>query len=695
MNRKQLQACRRRLYGRLPLIGGWLRRQAVGTLAREGSVESVRLLAEAVIASDDPRVRELALAALRRLSNPRHVEVVGALWLDTRHPELTRLLSQCSWLRQAPLRVQVLYGLQSGRLEFLDDAEARAIEPLLAACSDADTEVARRARATLAGLKTPEGREALCRRAMQPGATSARKVAVAAGYAPQAPGQRALFYFLTGQWEAYEALDFDQALLRAFYHTADEEMRRQIAAQARGLGRVEWVAVVTGGRRCLRLAAMSEAEWRVSADVLAARAAWPELWRLAREAPPPWAAHLLLRLKASGWQPEPAAGFAELVRLAEGWRHPDLGALAGERGGLKGHAEPVTALAFSSAPLTDSRALLVSADEAGTVRLWGLPDGDALRDKQVHPVAVTALVLSPDSQMLITAARDSTVRLWSLPDLRPLRTLREEKHAALALALAPDGALLAAGLEDCTVCLWDLGAGRPRERLRGHTGPVNGVAISPDGALLATASLDGTLRLWGLPEGHFRRMLLPGEWASSLAISPDSRLLASGGYDRVVWLWQLPTGDGAGKLEGHTGDVTGLALAPDGRVLASAGRERTLRLWELPEGRCLRMLEGHTGIPSGVAISPDGRLLASAGKDRTVRLWDLRPVRLLHVPAARLNAQDLAWIEEIMRGGAAAPERAALEFVAALIRTRLQFEIELAAGPGRIAAGEFDIEIVG
>jgi WD40 repeat protein len=695
MNRKQLQACRRQLYGRLPLIGGWLRRKAAHALARERSVESVRLLAEAVASSDDPRVRELARDALRQLTNPRHIETVATVWLETRHAELTRLLGECSWLTQAPLRVQVLHALGRDRRDPLEGAEARVIEPLLLACGDADPEVARRAREVLGKLKTPEGREALCRRALQPGEGTAREVALAAGYAPREPGPRALFYFLTGQWDAYEALDFDQSLLRAAYQAADEEMRRQIASQARVVGRVEWVEVVTGGLRRVRLGAMTDAEWQVTADVLEARAAWPELWQLAQQAPPPWAARLLVRLRVSDWRPANGAAFVQAVRLAEGWGNPDLASLVRERGGLTGHAEPVTALAFSPAALAASRWLLVSADEAGKGRLWALPEGELLREWELHPVAMAALAISSDGKLLVTGARDSSVRLWKLPDGRPLRTLREENHMASALALAPDGRLLAAGLYDWTVCLWDLAQGRPLTRVRGHTGPVNGVVMTPDGRLLASASMDGTIRLWDLPGGHFRRMLLPGEWVTSLAVSPDGLTLASGGYDRAIRLWQLPSGDVGKRLEGHTADVTCLGMGPDGRVLASGGQDRTLRLWGLPAGRGLRVLEGHTGIPSCLAISPDGRLLASAGKDRTVRLWDLRSLRLAHVPAGQLNAQDLAWVEETVRGGAAPPgERAALEFVAALIRARLRFEIELGEGPGRIRAGEFDIEIM-
>jgi WD40 repeat protein len=182
---------------------------------------------------------------------------------------------------------------------------------------------------------------------------------------------------------------------------------------------------------------------------------------------------------------------------------------------------------------------------------------------------------------------------------------------------------------------------------------------------------------------------------AALAITPDGRTLASGGYDRLVRLWRLPTGEPLGKLEGHTGDVTSLALSPDGRVLASGGYDHDVRLWALPDGRLLRRLHEPTGAVSCVAISADGRLLATGGTDRALRLWNLLPLRLAHVPVAQTSLRDLAWVDEILKEEALAlTERAALEFVRALIRGRMRFEIEVGEAPRHVSVGEFDIEIV-
>jgi WD40 repeat protein len=541
-------------------------------------------------------------------------------------------------------------------------------------------------------LQTPEGREALCRLAMQPEQTLAREIAVAADYAPGEGGQRALFYFLTEQWERYESLDFDQALLRVVYQAGDEELRRRIAATARQVGRVEWVAVVTGGRQKRRLGEMTDAEWQVTVEVLQGRGQWSELWQLAREAPPPWAARMLRHLKEASWRPREPTGFDNLARLAEGWQEPDLGALVRPCGVLSEHTGPVTALAFCP----DGQ-VLANGGNDGKVRLWGLPDGRLLRTLNDHPGGVTCLAIHPDGRTLVTGGHDGMLWLWGLPDGRALGLL-EQAHAPRSLALRPDGRLLASGLGDWkgTVQLWDFPEGRPRARLEGHNGAVSSLAISPDGQWLVSGGEDSRVCVWELPDGNFRQMLRTRDWVAALAITPDNRTLASAGYDRAVRLWKLPTGEPLAKLEGHTGDVTCLAMSPDGRVLASGSHDKDVRLWGLPEGRTLHRLHHTTGAVSCVAISPYGRLLAVGGNDGLVRLWSLMPLRLTHAPLGRLNLHDLAWVQETLKDEALPPaERAALEFVAALIRWRMQFEIELGEAPRRVSAGEFDIEIAG
>jgi WD40 repeat protein len=691
MNRKQLEACRQRLYRRFPLLGGWLRRQAVNELVLDASLEAVRILAEAVTRSDDEQVRSLALEFLAGLTNPRHAEAVGELWLQTRHPALTRLLAECPWLPQAPLRVRVLHALTLGRDGALAAEGAKAVEPLLKACADHDAGVARRAREALARLEAPEARDALCRVAMQPGQDLARDLAVAAGVTPRDRQRQALFFFLTGQWERYDALDLDRTLLRAACLAGDDGLRRRLAEKARQAGRLEWVEAITDGRRKLRLAALADPEWRAVLDVLASGGRWDDLWRLVREAPADWSARILRRLRNAGWPPPERAEFDGLLRLAEGWDAAALAALTRPAAALTGHTEPVAALT-----VTPDSKLLLSAGPDRTVRFWGLPEGKAIRPLHTDGGPVTSLAVSADGRLLASGSADRTVRLWGLPggDLR--HTLKGGETRMGCVALAADGALAAGGDDLGKLWLWGAADGRPLRRWTAHSGHVTALAFDPSGRFLASASLDGSVRLWGLPDGGQLKMLQHGEWVHSLALAADGRLLASAGYDRRVQLWSVPEGTAAASLEGHTDSIQCAAMGADGRVLASGGHDKTVRLWALPEGDPLHTLHEPAGAAACLALSPDGRVLAGCAGDRKVRLWTTMALRLSRFPVGALSLHDLRWAEEALAADDTPDAaRRALKFVAALLRRRWEAAPVIDDAPRPIEVGEFDIEVVG
>src|SRR5262245_8584611 len=77
----------------------------------------------------------------------------------------------------------------------------------------------------LAEQGNAEAQEALCRLTIFHDLPLARETALALSCAPRDASQRALFYFLTGQWDEYEGLDFDHSLLRVAYNAGDERLR--------------------------------------------------------------------------------------------------------------------------------------------------------------------------------------------------------------------------------------------------------------------------------------------------------------------------------------------------------------------------------------------------------------------------------------------------------------------------------------
>jgi WD40 repeat protein len=634
MEAKLLETYQRLLYSNTPLIGGWLLRKTVERLMNDGTPEAVRVLEEAATHNGDAQIQFKIVTALRRLAEQ-------------------------------------------------GDAEAQ---------------------------------EELCRLTIFHDLPLARETALALSCAPRDASQRALFYFLTEQWDEYERLDFDHSLLRGVYQAGDEKLRQRIGERARGAGRVEWVEVVVGRGQGRQLGEMTDREWEVTLEVLSGSGRWAEMWRLAQEAPAKWGARLLRWLSDAGWAPEgdaARADYEELARLAGRWTETGLDSLARRRGVLEGHKGPVTCLAISP----DGR-LLASGSDDMTVRLWNLADGAPLKTLECK-TRITCLAISSDGRTLAAGAK--MVRLWSLPDGAPLTLEESDPDASYCIpvdciAISPDGRILAGGYRSYPLQFWSMPDGArlsSMEKRFGRHSTVYSMAFSPDGSVLAgwTGWNDEVLSLWNMRSGRWYSPMRGTHSPSdrSLAFSSDGRMLV-GGADETVYLWSLPDGTpwwrqpddtpnftrpeymAQKKLEGHESHITSLAISPDGRILASGSRDCTVRLWRLPDGAPLNILKGESSVHS-LSFNPDGHTLAS-GSGCNVELWSVNS--FCYAPISQASIGDMVWAQETLRNGNLnAEQRNCLEFIAALIRLRRRFDIQLSEPTRRIEAGEFDIEIEG
>ncbi|MBM4430690.1 MAG: hypothetical protein FJ026_10145, partial [Chloroflexi bacterium] len=302
------------------------------------------------------------------------------------------------------------------------------------------------------------------------------------------------------------------------------------------------------------------------------------------------------------------------------------------------HARQLTAQASLSVNEDTERAILLALEAITTTykvdgsylpeaegalrqAIWAGPERIALKG---HTDPVLAVAFSPDGKRVATASLDCTARLWDTVTVTGQSVLTFTGHTGpiSAVAFSPNGNLLATASDDNTARLWDTATGQSVLTLTGHTDPVVAVVFSPNGKLLATASNDNTARLWNMTTGQavFTLTCHTGP-VVAVAFSPNGKLLATASEDNKAWLWDAATGQQMVPLTGHIGTVSAVAFSPDGKRVATAGGDSTARLWDAVTGWPVSTLSDHSAPVSTVVFSPDGKLVATASEDTTARLW--------------------------------------------------------------------------
>lgn len=329
---------------------------------------------------------------------------------------------------------------------------------------------------------------------------------------------------------------------------------------------------------------------------------------------------------------------------------------------IDGHAEPLTALAF-----TPDGARVLVGDRSGAVHVHPLALGEAslpLRSAtldaegmaaSVHfderalelrwsggqasarwPLArsVVEAALSLDGSRLALLHADGTLALLTGAAGPGGQALVELGPRVLDFALADidDGKLLAVAFEDRTLSL--LGAdGRQLASLTGHDAPVDRVAFSPDGTRLISVDRSAVVRVWD-----------PASAALLDTVELDGRVeqLAIAGEFFVVvdplghaQLWSLATDERTAQALGQfalgSEPVTGLAVAPDGSAIAlgRSGRDRSavdrgaVELWRPSSSEAPARFRAVAPV-TAIRFSDDARSLLAVDGEGQLARWPTR-----------------------------------------------------------------------
>lgn len=709
MNASELKRYQRELYSRAPIVGRWIRQWAAEALVKDGSAGAVRMLAEAVVHSEDERVRGIALDALRKLTDWRSVSAACGVWAEIRHPDLTALLVKREWVASTPPEVRVLTALKVGQVDVVTGGDEKFVEPLVEACRDADPVIAERARQVLRELKRSEAQQALCRLLIERDHSFAQEAAVAAGYTPRDEQQRALFFFLTEQWDRYEDLDFDRQFLRTAYAVADAELRRRIQQRLRVAGRTDFLTVIAGDDYLDRAAEATHAELELLIQTLITNSEWPILWKLVFEVPFTWSTRIIMMLAYSGWRPDGGDAqsvFEELVALTE--QDQPLPTSEEEIDQL---FPPALLQAQARVPgrINDVAFSLISPVIAiGTggrkVALWNYQRAERERLLSGFNHSIGHVAFTGDNTLLCAErtndVHDPCAIYGWYNGWNGNQPFRLGQHSGSVTAIVPigDSQALSTGRDYRTV-LWDVHAGREVARRQSRSW-ARAMCVSPDGQQVALLSKGVSLvllprldRLVGI--GSSRNMLRCAAFSSNgdtlIAGRFNGDVIVYGRRQHTTWLAREPK-----ALTHHEGRVEGVEVLHGRSIVVTAGSEGVIRFISLKGREIIGDVRDPLGQVTSLHVSPDGSFMAIGNSKASLSLWDLRVLdaqALLERPFARAKPALLATLNVLMDNEDLDPRaRLALKFTNCVLRHRFRFDIELGEAP-TIMMGEFDIEI--
>ncbi|XDV32678.1 hypothetical protein PO909_003427, partial [Leuciscus waleckii] len=271
-----------------------------------------------------------------------------------------------------------------------------------------------------------------------------------------------------------------------------------------------------------------------------------------------------------------------------------------------------------------------------------------------HFDAIRALTFHPSQAVLLSASEDGTLKLWNLNkamhskknaalDVEPIYTFRAHSGAVLSLAMGEEGESCYSGGLDGTVRGWkipDLNVdpydnydpGVESSVLSGHEDAVWGLAYSSSLKRLASCSADGTVRIWDPHNSSpcvsvFNKEKEHGTPTSVAFVNTDPSQVVVSFDGGETLLYDLNTEQSIMVLETQTKDgselINRVVSHPSQPVSITAHENRTIRYLDNKTGKVIHSMVAHLDAVTCLTTDPKGTYLISGSHDCSVRLWML------------------------------------------------------------------------
>lgn len=595
-----------------------------------------------------------------------------------------RILSLASAVKDYQNWSRLVFLLQVPQQEQL--AQVVDLFPFL---NQTEQNIARSRLALLAHSLLP-AQEALCQLFLRFDDQLSGTLARENGYLPSNPSDRALFFFLCGDWNRYNQIDFNRSLLLSSYISGEKNLRRRLITFSRQTGQVDWLQAIEHSSETRLIEDLSSSDWEIAISRLNQTARYVELWQLAQAAPPFWSARIMTLLSDAGWFPEETfekESFLSLASLAAACKNLPLEM----RSVMQNQFSEGSIISLAIDP--QQKHLAIGSDKQ-SIAIWPIPDRCPQLTIQ-GPASITrSLLFSLDGDLLVAANGDQQIRIYRLKDGQMLKALTGHQGLIKQLALTPDNrSLLSVGF-DGAIRFWRFPLGIEFNRIQSPIHELFGISVLGKRKWIAVGGASEEVFIWSFPEGTLVRTIpASNQGTLHIATTANSDLLAIAGRDHSLSIWNAASGNKIAQFPTHPSPVIGIALHPEAPIIFCGSRDGTIRLGDLNTGTWLHTFNPHKSSLSAMALSKNGNFLAMAYEDGAVYGWDCTTFLWAFTPRVPGFLLPISEVEnKITSAEQGSAEKAWLHYISALWKFSARFEIGV-GDPTIIDIGEFDIEL--
>jgi eukaryotic-like serine/threonine-protein kinase len=256
------------------------------------------------------------------------------------------------------------------------------------------------------------------------------------------------------------------------------------------------------------------------------------------------------------------------------------------------HGTTITALAFDS-----TENFVAVGDEAGTVRIWSLTNGQERWSQFVSNRVIKLQFVASDNRLVVQHQGGISLFAWDKPAEAPV-WITDTTQGGLT-SFSADGNWFAALVSSQRAELRDLRTGQAKAEFGVPEGAIQMLVAGHNGRVIAAS-------VYGRTQVTPRGLVTP----------------------RSVWVWDAASGKPVAEPLAFTNIIRKLAFNRRETHLLALEGEETVRVWKLADGHTTSSSFEHPAFIQDAVLNVDGERLFTGAEDGIVRVWNV-PSRTL------------------------------------------------------------------